>query len=385
MRDACLFHSLHEEIQVPNDSDRRAIIRFNSRDDFNRLLRLRDTLIPALPRLAYVQPLPMIHAFACPHSCAGRLASYPSVLAVEEDCKTAAVHGLPEFRRSSTIKLSGDHPYIPWGVSHIKAPLTWNRTTGDRVRVAVIDTGIDYNHPDLQHAIENGINLIHRHALPVDDNGHGTHIAGTIAASARQTGITGVAPQASIHPVKAFDENGTAYVSDIIYGIYWCLRNRIDVVNMSFGMKHHSRALEDAVRTAYYSGMIIVASSGNDGRTSRIDYPARFPHTLSVGATNKKGQIASFSNKSKYIDIYAPGEKIVSTWLRGEYQELSGTSMATSHVSGVVALLLSANRKLTPRKIKSILRRNASRIASKRLVSSETGELNAYRSVKSAL
>ncbi|WP_409343464.1 S8 family peptidase [Paenibacillus sp. MBLB4367] len=383
MSDARLFQTLHEEIQVPNDSDRRAIIRFKSRDDFTRWLRLREKLIPDLPRLAYVRPLAMIHAFSCPLPCAETGAAFPAVAGIEWDRKEAAVHGLPDIRRSATIKPSGDSPYIPWGVSHIKAPQTWSRTTGNRVRVAVIDTGIDYNHPDLQHAVENGINLINRHSLPVDDNGHGTHIAGTIAAYA-QNGITGVAPQASIHPVKAFDEDGTAYVSDIIYGIYWCLRNRIDVVNMSFGMKHHSRALEDAVRTAYYSGMIIVASSGNDGRTSRIDYPARFPHTLSVGATNKKSQIASFSNKSKYIDIYAPGEKIVSTWLRGEYQELSGTSMATSHVSGVVALLLSANRKLTPRKIKSIIRRNASRMTSKRL-SSDTGELNAYRSVKSSL
>ena len=105
-------------------------------------------------------------------------------------------------------------------------------------------------------------------------------------------------------------------------------------------MKSYNRALEQAVLNAYYRGKVIVASSGNDGKRKTIDYPARFPQVVSVGATTRIGKIAPFSNRGKQIDIYAPGERVYSSWLHGKYNELSGTSMATAHVSGVIALML---------------------------------------------
>lgn len=269
---------------------------------------------------------------------------------------------------------------IPWGVRHIRAPLVWPRSRGEQIRIGVIDTGVDPAHPDLRHCLARGVNILNRYTPPADDNGHGTHIAGTIAAYSRQRGIVGVAPHAVIYPVKAFDQQGGAYVSDIIQGIDWCVQNGIDIINMSFGMKTYSKALETAILHAYRQGVIVVASSGNEGRQSEVDYPARFKQVIAVGATNRKGRIAAFSNIGGRIDIFAPGEKVVSTWLKGKYHELSGTSMATSHVSGVIALMLARRPDLSPRQVKLLLRKHA-RVIAKPGKSGGIKEIHAQRAV----
>lgn len=243
-------------------------------------------------------------------------------------------------------------------VASIKAPAAWKHSTGQRVRIGIIDTGIDIRHPDLRRSIAGGINLLFPQMPPYDDNGHGTHIAGTIAASSESNGARGIAPGALLYAIKAFDSNGTAYVSDIVSGIDWCVRHRIRIINMSFGLHARSRALEEAINRAYRAGAIIVASSGNDGRRS-IDYPGRYPEVISVGATNRSGEIAVFSNKSRSIDIYAPGENIRSTWPHGRYGQLNGTSMATSHVSGVVALMLAVKPQLRSNEIRNLLQKSA--------------------------
>ncbi|WP_238322986.1 S8 family peptidase [Gorillibacterium massiliense] len=283
---------------------------------------------------------------------------------------------LPYPLQSSSFVIPPEGRWVPWGIDEIKAPSVWKKTAGRSVKIAVIDTGIDFNHPDLKNAAVGGINLVNRHLPPIDDNGHGTHIAGTIAAANRRSGITGVAPQALIYAVKAFDYNGTAYVSDIIQGIEWCVRNQIDIINMSFGMKSGSPALESAIRSAYTAGTVIVASSGNEGKTAEIDYPARYRHVIAVGATTKQRKVAPFSNRGKRIDIYAPGDRIVSTWPNNRYHELSGTSMSTSHVSGVIALLLALRPNLKPRSIKQLLMKNATAVTIKKRPAT-AGEVNA--------
>ncbi|WP_237088833.1 S8 family peptidase [Paenibacillus larvae] len=240
---------------------------------------------------------------------------------------------------------------------------------------------MDYSHPDLRQSISRGINLVHRQALPHDDNGHGTHIAGTIAASSTHSGILGVAPKARIHPVKAFDHNGSAYVSDIIAGIDWCVQQNLDIINMSFGMKTYSKSLEQAVLNAYNSGKIIVASSGNDGKKATIDYPAQLSHVISVGAITSNNKVASFSNRSNLIDIYAPGEKIYSAWLGGKYNELSGTSMATAHVSGVIALILAIKPDLKLMAVKKLLKRSSLTGNKSRNTTVEIRRLHARRAV----
>lgn len=244
------------------------------------------------------------------------------------------------------------------GVKAIHAPQAWSKSTGVHVKIGVIDTGADYRHPDLKHSLASGVNLLHRGMLPLDDNGHGTHIAGTLAAAGGTRGMMGVAPRALVYPVKAFDHSGSAYVSDIVLGIDWCVQNKIDIINMSFGMKTRSKALHDVVIKAYRAGIAIIASSGNDGKRGG-DYPARYPETIAVGALDRRHRVAAFSNRGPYIDVYGPGESVPSCWLREGYKEMSGTSMATSHVTGAAALLLALRPSLTPRELKLLLRRTA--------------------------
>ncbi|HUC94131.1 MAG TPA: S8 family peptidase [Paenibacillus sp.] len=354
---------------------KRRIIRFQSRSDCRRFIEEWAKHASAQPTLQGIRPMRLIHAVCCELPEDEPPARLAGLCTIEPDVRIA-LHG--SARKSDEFEKG-----IPWGVRQIKAPSIWHVTTGHRIKVGVIDTGIDFSHPDLRHSVSRGINLLVRSMLPHDDNGHGTHIAGTIAAANRLQGMIGVAPRSLIHPVKAFDHNGTAFVSDIILGIEWCVRHRMDVINMSFGMKKRSKALLTAVMNAYNAGVIIVASSGNDGKNKSIDYPARFPQTVSVGATNKLRRIAPFSNRGSLIDIYAPGDKIVSAWLRGNYNEMSGTSMATSHVSGAIALLLAHRPGLSPAEIKAILKKSTQPLRGSK-APRRTGELDIARMMQAA-
>jgi len=271
---------------------------------------------------------------------------------------------------------------IPWGVEKIKAPQAWSMTTGRTIKIGVIDTGIDFHHPALRGSILPGINLVERNRPPIDDNGHGTHIAGTIAASNPSHGMIGVAPHALIAPVKAFDQYGSAFVSDIVQAIDWCVRNKMNVINMSFGMRTKSKSMLNAVNRAYQKGVIIVASSGNDSKRKSIDYPARYLNTVAVGATNALRKVAPFSNRGAHIDIYAPGDRIVSAWLNNGYHEMNGTSMATSHVSGAIALLLELYPTLRPSDIKSVLKR--SMLPLKYTKARKAGELDVMKMLNAA-
>ncbi|MCC3374981.1 S8 family peptidase [Cohnella sp. REN36] len=329
----------------------RTILRVAQPSDYFNLLSALRRARRSSKTLRAVRQLGIIRGFSFPLPIAGIPEAYRGAFVCEEDPIVTVRAPLRATRSVLASDLN-----IPWGVRRIRAPLAWNRTTGQRVKIGVIDTGVDFQHPDLRHALERGINLLQRTMLPHDDNGHGTHIAGSIAAANPIRGMIGVAPRSSIYPVKAFDHNGTAFVSDIILGIEWCVRNRIDIVNMSFGMRTRSKALLSAVNNAYRSGVLIVASSGNDGKRGEIDFPARFANTVSVGALNRQGRIAKFTNRSAMVDIYAPGEQIESAWLRGRRRIMSGTSMATSHVTGAIALLLAEKPELTPGEIKDILK-----------------------------
>ncbi|CAM3988264.1 S8 family peptidase [Cohnella lubricantis] len=378
----------------------RRILRFLRPEDDKIFLKALQAERPRHRPLREVKRLGIIRAYSCPLPPQGMPLPFGAGLVWEED-PLISMHAAPLRPSGSAFKRTADSAPrsprrsskptrvrsitdqgIPWGVRRIRAPEAWSRTTGHRVKVGVIDTGVDFSHPDLSHSLERGINLIQRTMPPHDDNGHGTHIAGTIAAANRLQGMIGVAPRASIYPIKAFDYNGTAFVSDIILGIDWCVRNRMDVVNMSFGMENRSKSLLAAVSNAYRSGVLIVASSGNDGKRGQIDYPARYRQTVAVGAINRLGKVASFSNRCDAVDIYAPGEKILSSWPRGGRKFMSGTSMATSHVTGAVALLLGLKPELTPEQIKAILKRSTRPLRSGK--SRGAGELDVTRMLLAA-
>lgn len=345
---------LHQSLTRSKPGTGRHIIRVANEADYRRIAKaIRDTK-SVYKRLTSVRMLPLIRAFSCRGApSASLLRRFGARITVEEDIPIT-VHGLPAVSLPYAAEERPKRSFVPSGVRLLRVPAVWKRTLGARVNVGIIDTGIDYHHPDLQPVISRGINLVNPRTLPFDDNGHGTHIAGTIAATGRQA-MTGIAPQATLFPVKAFDHNGSAYVSDIIKGIDWCVQNGIDIINMSFGMKKRSEAMLEAVQSASRAGVVVVASSGNDGRRGFVDYPARFPQTISVGALDRKGAVAPFSNRGRRIDVYAPGEKILSTWPNRKYHEMNGTSMATAHVTGILALVLSVRPRLSPAQLKRIV------------------------------
>lgn len=375
---------LHDQMQA-GPRAKKHIIHFRSKKEFYACLEELKRYKTSGSTLSSVRSLKLIHAISLPLLSESKLLKHPSVAGFEEDYQVTVHEVRKSRKKTERSSLAIGTQIIPWGVSHIRATRTWSRTQGKDVHIGVIDTGIDYSHPDLRQSISRGINLVNRQALPHDDNGHGTHIAGTIAASSNHSGILGVAPKARVHPVKAFDHNGSAYVSDIIAGIDWCVQQNLDIINMSFGMKTYSKSLEQAVLNAYNSGKIIVASSGNDGKKASIDYPAQLSHVISVGAITNTNKVASFSNRSNLIDIYAPGEKIYSAWLGGKYNELSGTSMATAHVSGVIALILAIKPSLKVMAVKQLLKRSALIGNKSRNTSVEIRRLHAHRAVLAAV
>jgi len=370
---------LIEETDRRTPIEDRQIITFLNPQSYYECQREIQRLKTNGIQLPFVQTSHLIKAMIAPIASQSKLANrFKDALLIEHNTqlKIHAVQSKTEVR-----------PGIPYGVKQIYAPQAWSTSTGYRIKIGVIDTGIDYRHPDLLHSVARGINLLNRSMLPLDDNGHGTHIAGTIAAANSTEGMMGVAPRSIIYPVKAFDHNGSAYVSDIILGIDWCVRNHVHLINMSFGMKTRSRALKEIVNKAYLSGISIIASSGNDSKRRTIDYPARYSQSISVGATDRNRRIATFSNRGQYIDIYAPGDKIISSWTQGKYHEMSGTSMATSHVSGAIALLLAQNSGLLPADIKALLLRTASplRIRKDQRLDRDCGEVNAYRLLREGM
>lgn len=345
------WNMIIKEISIAPKNGERRILTFYDPRQYAGALSYWKALKTKQPELQQVLASPLIRAFFVPASGAGKLLHrFADLLNVEDDLQIQ-IHSVASQKSGIAA--------LPWGVKAIHAPQAWSTSTGVQVKIGVIDTGADYRHPDLKHSLATGVNLIHRGMLPLDDNGHGTHIAGTLAAAGGNRGMMGVAPRSLLHPVKAFDHNGSAYVSDIVLGIDWCVQNRMDIINMSFGMKTRSKALHNVVIKAYRAGIAIIASSGNDGKRGG-DYPARYPETIAVGAMDKRRRVAAFSNRGSYIDVYGPGEGIPSCWLREGYKEMSGTSMATSHVTGAASLLLALRPGLTPRELKLLLRRTAS-------------------------
>lgn len=244
--------------------------------------------------------------------------------------------------KDSVVKISATS-YSNWGIDDIKAPNSWQSgLTGKGVKIAIIDTGVS-SHPNLK--ITGGTNVINNSDLTsfVDDNGHGTHVAGIIGAQGVNDGVKGVAPDASIYAVKALDSAGDGYISDIISGVDWAIDNNMNIISMSFGQSKSSKSLNNAVDTAYNSGILVVAAAGNNGQISgkgtNIEYPAKYSSVIAVGAVDSTKTRASFSSTGNKLEVSAPGTNIMSTYLNGTYVEMSGTSMATPFVAGDLALL----------------------------------------------
>ncbi|MDP4015215.1 MAG: S8 family peptidase [Candidatus Nanopelagicales bacterium] len=230
-----------------------------------------------------------------------------------------------------------------WALDMLGAEDAWSAATGNGVVVAVIDTGVDGSHPDLSGALVSGYNARTDQgdstSPATDQHGHGTHVAGTIAARAGNgIGIAGLAPDASVMPVKVLGADGSGYTSDVAEGIVWAVDHGAAVLNMSLG-GGSSSVMEAAVEYAVDEGATLVAAAGNDGSSSPF-YPAAYPGVLSVAAINSSGERASWSNYGSTLDLAAPGVSVLSTLPGSTYASWSGTSMASPHVAASAALIL---------------------------------------------
>lgn len=225
---------------------------------------------------------------------------------------------------------------LPWGVVRVNAPAAWARSRGQGVRVAVLDTGIDSTHPDLAGKVVECHNAMDGGASCADDNGHGTHLAGTIAAAVDQKGVVGVAPGVSLVAVKVLDKEGSSSLTSVIKGILWSANHNIQVANLSLGAPTGFIFLRLATIYAKAKGVVLVAAAGNSGKS--VEYPAGYPDVIAVSAGDRKDRIADFSSRGTKVEFIAPGVDILSTVPGGRWEAWDGTSMATPHVSGLAAL-----------------------------------------------
>jgi len=283
---------------------------------------------------------------------------YHLVPAIAAQVPEKAIPVLQALSEVSYIELDGQvqalEDNLPWGVDRIDAEKVWGgsedatnvalgQNAGAGVKIAIIDTGIDLDHEDLN--VVDGITIYGGTTGGDDDSGHGTHCAGIVAALDNSIGVLGVAPQAELYAVKVLNSSGDGYWSDIIKGIEWAVDHGVDIINMSLGSFICSISLKQACDNAYNAGVVVVAAAGNEGYSSwgsNVCCPARYDSVIAVAAIDSSDNRAVFSSTGSEVELAAPGVSIYSTYYRNRYATLNGTSMATPHVTGVAALLIAS-------------------------------------------
>ncbi|MBN2027265.1 MAG: peptidase S8, partial [Actinobacteria bacterium] len=325
-----------------------------------------ELLLPnvALLKLPEIPDLPRFKEF---------LGSLPFASFVEDDHVVSASY-------------SPDDPRYPeqWHLPSISAPQAWDITTGSSdVTVAVVDTGVDYTHQDLEGKCTAGYNYVDRNSDPMDDHGHGTHVAGIAAAAGNNsTGVAGTDWKARIMPIKVLDAQGSGYDSDVAAGIRYAADHGAEVINMSLGGPDYSYTLSEAVNYAHNKGVVIVAASGNE--STSVSYPAACDHVIAVGALKSNDILADFSNQGSALDLTAPGVSILST-VPGGYGKMTGTSMASPVVSGCASLVLAEHPGYSAGQVEQALKNGATDLGSPGFDTSYGyGKVNAYAAVSGA-
>jgi len=268
------------------------------------------------------------------------LKSKNEVLRIDEDIVISTSQ--PQSKNKN--KKIPDQPIqeFPWNMLMIGADSAWPHTQGQTVRVAILDTGIDLDHPDLLGNIKGHINIVKPKKSGDDDSGHGTHVAGIVAALDNAIGVIGVGPEIELYAVKVLDKQGRGWLSDLVDALNWCIDNDIQVINMSLGSPQDNLSFHEAVKNAYQAGITQITAAGNYGQEEgAVSYPARYPETIAVSSVDQFGNMDPFSSYGAEIDIAAPGVEVLSTFKNGSYVLMSGTSMAAPHVTGTVALIFS--------------------------------------------
>lgn len=236
---------------------------------------------------------------------------------------------------------------LDWGLRFAGVDEEWSLSKGAGVRVAVLDTGCDAEHPDLREAVLLCEDFSNSCSGSNDVQGHGTHCAGVIAARQNNVGVIGVAPECRLLVGKVLSDDGSGSSAAVAAGVDWAVAQGADVVSMSLGSPDPSADIRQALQRAVAAGRFVVCAAGNDGRPDSVGYPAAWDElAVAVGAIGPDGKLANFSSRGRQVDVCAPGVNVLSSWPGSRYAKLSGTSMATPFVAGVVALALSRHRQM---------------------------------------
>jgi subtilisin family serine protease len=309
-----------------------------------------------------LDPLPACIVQASPQAMSigpgGLLKTDSRVLNIEQDfyakwietAEPASVNDVPfpsigDIPRPDLKAADSEKEQVPWGVARVRAPEEWPVTKGAGVKIGIIDTGIG-PHEDLH--VAGGYNASIFSSDYHDDNGHGTHVAGTVAALLNGKGVVGIAPEAELYAVKVLDKNGGGMATSIVKGIAWCMKNDMKVINMSLGSPRGLFLMHWAVMLAKSRGITIVVAAGNSGEDKpgdSVEYPGAYSEVIAVSAVDANDHIAGFSSRGPAVAFIAPGVDVLSTLPGNSYGRYSGTSMATPHVTGLAALAISRGAK----------------------------------------
>ena len=326
-------------------------------------------------RIHSVQPF-------CNKTCALEGEDEEALCCEVEACEPATrKHILPQgvasVERDRAVRIEGGQA-MPWGIRRVLAPAarTSRRIRPVNVDVWVFDTGVARKHPDLN--VVRAISVVPEEPTPEDLHGHGTAVCGVIAARDNGVDVVGVAPGARIHSVKVLDRNGNGYLSDVITGLEFMIRwkrqyhrkiRNAVVANLSLGAFVGSpayTALDRAVARAVAAGITVVVAAGNEGDDARLYTPAHCREAISVGAVDMRNGLSSYSNRGPAVNLLAPGDSILTTYLDGKLAQISGTSFAAPHVTGAACLHVARARTQLPRQTHARLRNLAAAAGSVR-------------------